>query len=235
MSDHPRPDFHQLRRQILVALLPDLILSIVGPVLIYRLAIAYMPAPSALLLASVSPIIRIGIGLLRRRLNPLGVLSLLTIALKIFMALVLQDTRWMLVSVSLITGTHGLLMLASLLSKRPLLLWVVESVLANAPEASDQQPLRRLLQAAPRSSWTVVTAVLGVALLLECGVNILLASTLSVELFLVISPVVRYSLLGGALIGMLLFAWMRRSRKQKALEETSSQLPHETTHPSASR
>jgi hypothetical protein len=160
---------------------------------------------------------------------------MLSIAIKIFTALVLQDTWWMLVSVSLITGVHGVLMLISLLLKRPLLLWVVENVLANAPAASGNPLLRQMLDTAPRSSWTVITAVWGLALILECGVNVLLASTLSVELFLVISPIVRYALLGGVLLGTLLVAWRRRSRKQKAHQETPNQLPQEPTHPTIPR
>src|SRR5947207_13020007 len=121
MSDHSRLDFNQLRRQLLVVLLPDLIFSVVGPILIYRLAAPYMPATSALLLAGVSPIIRIGFSLLsQRRLNLIGVLSLVTIAVKIFTALVFHDTRWMLARVSLITGVHGLPMLVSLFFRRPL-------------------------------------------------------------------------------------------------------------------
>jgi intracellular septation protein A len=234
MSYSHHLNFHKLRQQILTALLPDLLVSIVAPILIYRLIVPYMSAPMALLFAGIAPVISVGMGLLRhRRLTPLGLLSLLTIALKIFLALALNNTRWMLVSVSLITGAHGVLLLASLLTPRPLLLWLVENTLSRNP--AGQQQLRRLLDEAPRSAWVWVTAVWGVALLVECGVNSMLAMTLSVELFLVVSPVVRYGLLGGVLLGTLLFGWIRRRRKQKLLEATSSQLPQEVMHPPLSR
>jgi len=57
MSDHPKLNASQIR----AAVLPDLIISIVGPVLIYRFAAPNMPATDALLLAGVLPLIRIGI------------------------------------------------------------------------------------------------------------------------------------------------------------------------------
>jgi intracellular septation protein A len=234
MSDQPGMDFSHLRRRILLALLPDLVLSVVAPIFIYRLAAPYMSAPQALLLAGIAPLIPVGMSLWRhRRLNPIGVLSLLTIAIKILMALVFNDTRWMLVSVSLITGVHGVLMLASLLTPRPLLLWLVENTLSGTP--AGRPLLQRLLNEAPRLSWVWVTAAWGLALLLECGVNVMLVLTLSVDLFLVISPLVRYGLLGGVLLGTLLFGWIRRRRKQKKLEASASQLAHEVTQTPISR
>ncbi len=228
----PRLDFWQIRRQILAAFLPDLFSAILAPLLIYRLASPHMPAISALLLAGIPPVIRLGTKLLRqRRLNPLSVLSLLTIAVKIVSALAFKTSWWLLVSGSLIAGVHGGLCLASLFTSRPLLLWMVEGMMAQTPAASRFQWLRRWLETTPRFSFAVVTAVWGVALLLDAVLNVLLASTLSIEQFMLISPLVHYGLLGGVLLGTLLIAWRRRSRKEKEREELLQQREHERYAP----
>ncbi|GHO95093.1 hypothetical protein KSF_051410 [Reticulibacter mediterranei] len=215
------------------AMLPDLIFSVVAPVFIYRLALPHMSAVFALVLAGLAPVVRTGMSLVsRHRLNPLGILSLLTIGLKIFIALVFNDARWVLLSVSLIIGVHGVLLLVSLLTPRPLLLWLIENTLSRTP--SNQQQPRHLLTEIPRSSWVTVTLIWGSALLLECGINSVLVVTLPVEQFLVVSPIVRYSLLGGILLGTLLFAWIRRRHQQKALRIPANQFSHEVNHPPVS-
>ncbi len=61
MSSRPEVRWSQLR----TAMLPDLLISLVGPVLIYRVAVSSLPATEALLLAGVLPLIRVGIGLIR--------------------------------------------------------------------------------------------------------------------------------------------------------------------------
>jgi intracellular septation protein A len=211
-----QPDFGQARRRILTAFLPDLFYALIGPLLIYRLASPHMSATAALLLAGIPPLARVLMRLLRyRRFNPLSILSLLTIALKILIALISRDPRLLLLSGSLITGVHGVIFLASLFTTRPLLLWIVESVVAKVPTDPDQQLLRRWLESVPRSSFAVITAVWGVALLLDAVLNALLASTLAIEQFMLISPIARYSLLGGTVLGTLLVVWIRRSRKWK--------------------
>ncbi len=98
MSEQPGPDTGKIRTGLLSGALPDIIYSVIGPLLIYRLVSPYLPDTYALLLAGVLPLIRTrvrflirirGIGLLRHRgLNLPGIFSLLTITLKIFIALV---------------------------------------------------------------------------------------------------------------------------------------------------
>ncbi|GHO85699.1 VC0807 family protein [Dictyobacter formicarum] len=198
MSSRPEINMNQIR----AAVVPDLIISIVGPVLIYQLAAPHMPTTYALLLASGLPIIRIGYSLVRRhRLNLIGIFSLIAITLKILIALVLKDARLVLVSDSLITAVYGVLMLASLLTGSPLIMRLIGSVLANAAPAQSQQLMQRWQESGTRSFFTVITAVVGIGLLLECAVRVLLALTVSIEQFLVISPLVRYGFLGACCSG----------------------------------
>jgi hypothetical protein len=188
MSDHPKLNVKQLR----TAVLPDLLISLVGPVLIYRLAAPYLPANDALLLADALPVLRIADGLIRRhRLNLIGVFSLLTVALKILLALVLRDARVILISDSLITATFGILLLVSLLTASPLLMRLAESVLATTLSARNVQLIQRWREPDMHRFFTIITAVWGIGLLLECGVQVMLVLTLTTQQVLLLSPIVR--------------------------------------------
>ena len=140
MVERPTPAIRQLRTR----LLPELIYIAAFPYLIFRLASPYMPATYALLLAGIPPAIRLAFGLLRqRRIDLLGMFSLLAIVIGIFSGLVLKDTRLQLVSGSLVTGVYGVLMLASLLTPRPLILRLAESALGgNNPAQRESVPLQ---------------------------------------------------------------------------------------------
>jgi hypothetical protein len=166
LADHPKLNMNQIR----MAVLPDLLICLVGPVLIYRLAAPHMPVNDALLLAGALPLLRIADGLIRRhRLNLIGVFSLLTVVLKILLALVLKDARVMLISGSLITAIYGILLLASLLTASPLLMRLAESVLATTPSVQNAQLIQRWQKPGMRRFFTIITAVWSVGLLLECG------------------------------------------------------------------
>ncbi|MGH2478430.1 MAG: VC0807 family protein [Ktedonobacteraceae bacterium] len=232
LSKQPNPDLNRLR----AALLPDLLLSIVGPFLIYRLAAPQMGALIALLLAGVLPLIRVGISFTRsHRLNMLGALSLLTIALQLFVTVVFKDARMLLVGNSLTTACYGILLLASLLTSKPLLMRLIESVLANHPSDQSQQIMSRWQEAGTRASFTIITAVWGIGSLLEFGVCLILAFTLSIDRFLVISPLIHYGFLGLLLIWAFLFGRLRR--RQQAKHRPGEPLPQapEPTGSTASR
>lgn len=216
MSDHSEVNFKQLR----AAALPDLLISIVGPLLIYRLAAPHLPENIALFLAGALPLLRIAYGLIRyHRLNLIGVFSLLTVVLKLLLALIFNDTRLILVGDSLITAIFGILLLTSLLTASPLLMRLMESVLATTSSAQSQQLVRRWQQPDMRRFFTIITAAWGVGLLLECGIQVLLAFTLTTQQVLLLSPLVRYGMWALLLLGAVLFRWISRSRRHMTRED----------------
>ncbi|GHO72089.1 hypothetical protein KSC_109810 [Ktedonobacter sp. SOSP1-52] len=159
----------------------------------------------------------------------------LAIALKILIALVLKNVRLVLVSDSLITAIYGVLMLASLLTASPLIMRLIQSVLANATPGQDQQLMLRWQEPGTRLFFAAITAVWGIGLLLECVVRVALALTLPIEQFLVISPIVRYCFLSVLVLWAILFARIRRQRQQKQRERVTKPQMHETPLPSVPR
>jgi intracellular septation protein A len=219
MSGHPKLNINQIR----MAVIPDLLISLVGPVLIYRVAAPHMPTNDALLLAGVLPLLRIAYGFIRHhRLNLIGAFSLLTVALKILLALVLKDTRLILVGDSLITAVFGIALLASLLTASPFLIRLVESVLATTSSEKTPQLIQRWQQPDMRRFFTIITVVWGIGLLLECGIQVLLVFTLTVEQVLLLSPIVRYGVWAILFLWAVLFRWMSRSRKHPTRESIPS-------------
>jgi hypothetical protein len=227
MVDRPTPDIRQIRAR----LLPELIFVVAFPYLIFRLAIPYMPATYALLLAGIPPAIRLALGLVRqRRIDLLGMFSLLAIVISIFSGLVLKDTRLQFASGSLVTGVYGVIMLASLLTPRPLILRLAESALVGNDPVQRQRFRTRLQQSSGfRAFFTYITALWGAGLLLEFVVRIILVYTLTIEQFLLVSSLLRYGFLGVLLLLTLLFANIQRRRQGHALEQEASQQTQETS------
>ena len=218
-ESYPAPSLSQIRTSVL----PDLLISIVGPILVYRWAVQHLPATQALVLAGVLPLIRVGYSVIRyHRINLIGVFSLLTVALKIFLLVILNDTRLALVSDSFINGLYGVILLATLRMSPPLLFRIVESISPNTLAAARQQLSRRASQPGARTVLTVISAVWGVGLLLECGVQVILALSLSVQQVLLVSPIVRYATWAALLLWAISFARQRRGDQPTAAENVAN-------------
>ena len=222
-----------MRQGLRTSLLPDLIYTVIGPFILYQLLSPHMPVTYALLLAGVLPAARTVMGLVRsRRLNPLGVLSLLTIALNIFSGLVLKDARLQLLSRSLPTACIGLLMLASLLTKKPLITRLAEYLRASATPSQKARFQERFkgqfsLKREMRSFFKLLTAIWGVGLFLELALHAVLVYTLTTSQMILVGPILSYGFLGGLLLlTMLLFKWLPRTQ-QKTLKEAPEQLSAE--------
>ncbi|MBO0779337.1 MAG: hypothetical protein J2P37_10965 [Ktedonobacteraceae bacterium] len=198
------------------ALLTNLLYMAVLPFIIYHFASPYMSAVASLLLAALPPALRTLFGLLKHgRLNLLGILSLLSIAVKLLSALIFQDPRLVLLSDSLMTGVHGVLLLGSLLVGKPLLQILAYNMLATTPAAQNEQLMRRWQAPRIRTFFILLTALVGTGLLIQLAVSSILVFTLPTEQFLVMRPIVHYGLLGLVLLIAVLFIWLRRNRHTK--------------------
>src|SRR5262249_36876116 len=160
-----------------------------------RLASPYTSAVNALILAAVLPIIRIAMRLLQsHRVSLTGLMSIFTIAVKVATGLLFQDARLILVGDSMITGLYGLIMIASVLIGKQLIWALIQNITANNVAIS-QRITGRWQTSNVRATFTVITAVWGVGLLLEFAVRLLLAYSISPDQFLIISPILRWGTL----------------------------------------
>jgi hypothetical protein len=140
----------------------------------------------------------------------LGLIILATIAAGAILALLSGNSRIYLVKESFLTGAFGLFLLGSLFAKRPFMFY------SGRKFATDGSPAGR---AAWDSYWPksptfrrssrIMTVVWGVAFLIEAGLRVVSAYTLSTSTVVALSAVVPLVIVG--LLMMWTFAYARRT------------------------
>jgi hypothetical protein len=189
------------------------VFDIAGPLVAYQmLRSAGLSAVSALVLSGVLPGVAVLGGLIRhRRLDAVGVLVLAGIAVGTVLGLLSGNPRLVLVEGSVPTAVFGLLCLASLRSRRPLIFrFALEFMGAGTPRGRDFDNLWKY--PGFRHVFWLFTVVWGMAYLAEAAARIVIVETTSTGTALAVSKVMPYA------VGGVLAAWMvlygRHARRQ---------------------
>jgi len=189
------------------------VFDIAGPLVAYQLLrSAGLSAVSALVLSGVLPGIAVLGGLIRhRRLDAVGALVLAGIAVGTALGLLSGDARLVLVEGSVPTAVFGLLCLASLRSRRPLIFrFAHEFMGADTPRGREFDSLWQY--PGFRHVFWLFTVVWGVAYLAEAAARIVIVETTSTGTALAVSKVMPYAV-GGVLAGWM-FLYGRHARRQ---------------------
>ena len=189
------------------------VFDIAGPLVAYQmLRSAGLSSVSALILSGVLPGIAVLGGLIRQRhLDAIGVLVLSGIAVGTVLGLLSGNARLVLLEGSVPTAVFGLLCLASLRSRRPLIFrFAHEFMGADTPRGRDFDGLWQY--PGFRHAFWLFTVVWGVAYLAEAAARIVIVETTSTGTALAVSKLMPYAVAG------VLFAWMflygRHARRQ---------------------
>jgi intracellular septation protein A len=179
----------------------DFLVNLGGPFLVYQAAAGHMSETAALMLSSAPPILwSIGQLIWSRKLDALSLLVIAGIALSLGATLLGGSPRLLLIRESFITGIFGLVFLGSLLFPKPLVFYLAKATVAK----------QGMKQEVFESNWSIpgfrftfylMTVVWGAGLLIEATLKIVLAFTIQTGLFLVVSPIISYSIYFG------LFGW----------------------------
>jgi hypothetical protein len=193
---------------------PSLLLNTAAPLAAYSLLTRHgLTTLQALIAAAVFPAFGIVLTAARaRRVDLIGGLSLATIALGILGGLVFQDSRFLLVKDSMVTGVLGLACLVSLLLPRPLIFVLGRQFNAghDRTRLDLYDRLWRSEEFRARSRRT--TFIWGVALMAEASTRVALSFVIAPGALLAISP-----LLAVAVFGPLAIWTMRRLRTRGLL------------------
>lgn len=178
-------------RALLLGLLPTLVVNGLLPYLLFQvLSSRGVTTVQALAATSVFPIAWTLVGWARtRRLDPIGILSLVLIAIGLATSLATGSARLYLVRESFLTGTLGLAFLVTLLLPRPALFWLGSSFATGGDPARLAWWNGLWQYALFRRGIRLMTAVWGVALVAEASVRVVLALTVSPATVLAVSPV----------------------------------------------
>jgi hypothetical protein len=189
------------------------VFDIAGPLVAYQmLRSAGLSSVSALVLSGVLPGVAVLGGLIRhRRLDAVGALVLAGIAVGSLVGLLSGDARLVLVEGSVPTAVFGLLCLASLRSRRPLIYrFALEFMGPDTPRGRDFEGLWQYYGF--RHVFRVFTVVWGVTYLAEAAARVVIVETTSTGTALAISKVMPYAVAGLLTLWMVFYG--RRARRQ---------------------
>lgn len=233
-ADTPAANSLNLRPPIM-PMVWDIALNMAIPLACYRLTKAYV-SPSdftALLAASIFPIIKNFFGVVRRRsLDPIAVVVLLAISTSIVAIALGGSAKLLLLRESLFAGVFGLACLVSLAAPRPLMFYFGRLFTAgNDPEMRARfDSTWQYAQA--RKTHRIITLVWGLLYLGEFAVCAALIYTQPITTVLAVSP----SLFGSATILAIIwtFRYARKARERGIRRSGPARSPEEDSPGSSS-
>jgi hypothetical protein len=176
---------------IVVSLAWDIALNATIPVVCYVLAKRFYSASelTALIVATVFPLMKSGVDLTRRReLDPVAVLVLLGIATSILAVFLGGDPRVFLIRESFFTGAFGIACLVSLGFPRPIMFYFGRYFMAGQDPQKREIFDARWASPIVRRAHRLITAVWGFVYVGEFAVRVVLVYRASAAVVLVIAP-----------------------------------------------
>jgi hypothetical protein len=220
LEQHGVPAARNRNRLLSLAMIA--VFDVAGPLVAYSLLrAAGQSAVSALVLSGVFPAFGVALGAARdRRLDVIGALVLVGIAVGTILGLATGDARQVLIEGSVPTAVFGLVCLGSLWSSRPLMYrFAVEFMGADTPRGRDFAAHWRY--PGFRRIFRVFTVVWGVAYLAEAAARVVIVETTSTATALAVSKVMPYAV-AAALIGWMI-AYGQRARRRGERQAAAAQ------------
>jgi hypothetical protein len=173
------------------------VFDIAGPLVAYSLLrSAGMSAVAALLLSGVFPALGVAINAIQhRRLDVVGALVLAGIVVGSVLGLITHSARLVLVEGSVPTAVFGVACLGSLWARHPLMFSFAREF--TGPDTAQGREMTRLWQyEGYRRVFRVITAVWGVAFLIEAALRVFIVYNTSAGTALAISKVTPFLFIG---------------------------------------
>ncbi|MEU7602795.1 VC0807 family protein [Streptomyces sp. NPDC041003] len=201
-------------------------LNVVAPILTYNTLVDDhgWSEFSALLLSSAWPVLDSAISIAwRRKLDEFAVVTLVFIVITAGVSLVGDPSaRALLVKDSAVTGLFGLLCLSTLLAPRPLMFYFGRKFATDGTPESTAWWNGLWQYEGFRTTMTRMTLVWGVAYVIEAGVRIALAYTLSTKTMVTLSPVMIYGVLGALGVWTALYGKRSQAEGERRAAEAAA-------------
>jgi hypothetical protein len=191
----------------------ETLVNVVGPFLIYDLTKRTLGDAGALIASSGPPTVWSLVEFARnRRVDALSILVLAGIGLSLVAFIGGGGARFLQLREKLVTVFIGLVFLGSAAIGRPLIYQLARATLARrrSSELAEFEALRD--NPYFRRSMMVMTLVWGFGLVLEAALAVVLVFTLSIQDYLIVSPLVGYGAMGG--LGLWTFLYIRGQRRR---------------------
>lgn len=179
-----------------IRMLPTLLINAVVPFSINLLAQPHMSTIDALLLASSVPaVFTLGSFIWKKHIDAIGIIVVANLLLTAVFALVFKSPRLLLLQGSAVNGLFGVAMLLSLLFSRPILFYIVRSILTQ----NDPQRIANFNAdwsfPQVRSFYRLLTIVWGCTTVAQLLLHVILAFTLPISLMLMLSPILNFAVI----------------------------------------
>ncbi|MGI5240771.1 VC0807 family protein [Dactylosporangium sp. CA-139066] len=204
---------------------PTVVCNVVLPLITYSVLTGRGTGEvPALALSAVWPAVEVGVLFaIRRRVDEIGALTLVIIAVGVGSSLLLHDGRLVLLKDSAFTGLFGLGLLGSLLAPRPLMFYFGRKF-ATDGSAERLAWWNGLWQFAGfRRTQRIMTVVWGVTFLAEAVVRIALTETLSTDAMVAVNAVLPYAVTAALVTWTILYG--RRARERAAAANPAANPP----------
>ena len=198
------------------------IFDVAAPLVAYKvLRSAGMTPVTALLLSGVFPALGVTMGAIRhRRLDAIGVLVLAGIAVGTILGLVSHSARLLLVEGSVPTAIFGVACLGSLWARHPLMFSFAREF--TGPDTAKGREMTKLWQyEGYRRVFRVITAVWGVAFLVEAALRVVIVYNTSTGTALAISKVTPFLFAGIVSAWTLAYGAHRKKQSVRMAAATS--------------
>jgi hypothetical protein len=219
-------------RSRLLSLASIAFFDIAGPLVAYSLLRSHgMSEVTALVLSGVFPAFGVGLGIVRhRRLDAIGALVLLGIAVGTVLGLATGSARLILIEGSVPTGIFALVCLGSLWTSRPLIFrFALEFIGPDTPKGRDFAS--RWQYPSFRRTFRVMTAVWGLAYLAEAVARVVIIETTSAGTALAISKVMPFAVAGVLVAWMIVYGQHAKRKGERAAQ--ANRAAHSQAFPAA--
>ncbi|HEY2052239.1 MAG TPA: VC0807 family protein [Caulobacteraceae bacterium] len=191
----------------------ELLVNFALPFAVYDLTKPRLGDAHALMVSSAPPIIWAIVEFVRRRrVDFISMFVLAGIALSLLAMLGGGSVKFLQLRERLVTAVIGLAFVISALIRRPLIYeFARASMRRNQSDQLAQFEARRN-EAGFRRAMTTMTLVWGFGLLAEAAVSVVLVLKLTIKQYLIVSPIVGYSVAG--ILTLWTFAYVRALRRR---------------------
>lgn len=170
-----------------------LLINIVLPYVAYCLLVPHTGSLTALTVAAAIPLCDTLFSLVTsKKVDTFSSFIFIGLIMGVIAVLIGGDERFILLRESYVTGILGCLFLGSLFFSKPLVYHFSMRFTGNNPHIADKW--ERLPEFC--NAFRLMTLVWGIILVLECVVKVLLVYSFSVSMFLAVSPILSYGMMG---------------------------------------
>ncbi|MEH7075413.1 VC0807 family protein [Neobacillus drentensis] len=208
------------KRKVIQSIIVSILINGVVPVVVYNLLLDYFTSFVSLLLATLVPLLDNLYHIVKyRKFDAFGLFMLTGFILSLMAFLLGGSEKLILMRESLVTGILGLIFIGSLFYSKPLIYHFAIRFSSNDEPDQKSKFANNWEFSYFRFVIRLMTAVWGIALLVEAVIKTILVFELSISAFLAVSQIIFYSVLGVTILWTVIYRRYAKTRLDLLINE----------------